>query len=283
MACLHQTSIRNQHHLRSVYTPHGICYTSGVRLKLTIAYDGTRYGGWQSQPNADTIQDLIEHAIAQTIGENTEKKIRLHGSGRTDAGVHALGQIAHFDAPDHLTMNPYNWVPALNTKLPADIRIVTCEETPADFHSRFSATGKTYTYDLCLSPILPPFLAGRAWHLPRQLDPHILTDTLALFLGEHNFQSFSAKRGNETSETDYHRTLSASKYEITDTGYRITFSGNGFLYKMVRLLTGAAVKTAQGQARLDDIQALLAHPSNEQKSPLCAPADGLILQEVSYQ
>ena len=130
-------------------------------LKLTIAYDGTRFGGWQIQPNADTIQGRIEEALAEVAKE----KIRLHGSGRTDAGVHALGQVAHFDAPEHLTMNPFNWVPALNAKLPSEIRIMECAEAPDEFHARFSARSKTYTYRLCLSPILPPFLAQRAWHL----------------------------------------------------------------------------------------------------------------------
>ena len=121
-------------------------------LKLTIAYDGTRFGGWQIQPNADTIQERIEGALREVAKE----KIRLHGSGRTDAGVHALGQVAHFDAPDHLTMNPFNWVPALNTKLPPEIRIMECEEAPDDFHARFSARLKTYTYRLLPLPHSPP-------------------------------------------------------------------------------------------------------------------------------
>lgn len=248
-----------------------------MHLKLTIAYDGARFGGWQIQPNADTIQERIENALAEVAKE----PIRLHGSGRTDAGVHALGQVAHFDSPDHLNMNPFNWVPAINTKLPPEIRIIECEEVPDDFHARFSAVSKTYTYRLCLAPILPPFLAKRAWHLPRQLNPDDLGEALSFYLGSHDFRAFAANRGNETSDTDYVREISRSGFEQIEDGYLLTFSGNGFLYKMVRLLTGAAVQAAQGYLRQDDLYDLVNAPS-EKKSPLCAPADGLTLERVTY-
>ncbi|MGC6425665.1 MAG: tRNA pseudouridine(38-40) synthase TruA [Akkermansiaceae bacterium] len=248
-----------------------------MRLKLTIAYDGAPYAGWQIQPNGDTIQERIETAIAEVAKE----EIRLHGSGRTDAGVHALGQVAHFDAPDHLTMNPFNWVPALNTKLPASIRIMESEEVAADFHARFSATGKTYSYHLCTLPILPPSTAGRAWHLPRLLNPETLQEVLDLFVGEHDFRAFAANRGNETEDTDYRRTITDASFIHTDNGLTLSFTGNGFLYKMVRLLTGAAVHASQGYLRLDDLNELINKPSG-QKSPLCAPADGLTLLKVDY-
>ena len=248
-----------------------------MHLKLTIAYDGARFGGWQIQPNAETVQEHIENALAEVAKE----PIRLHGSGRTDAGVHALGQVAHFDAPGHLTMNPFNWVPALNTKLPPEIRILECAEVADDFHARFSAVSKTYTYRLCLAPILPPFLARRAWHLPRQLNPDDLKQALDLFRGRHDFRSFSANRGNETEDTDYVREISRSDFQQIEGGYLLTFTGNGFLYKMVRLLTGAAVQVAQGYLRQDDLYDLLHTPAGK-KSPLCAPADGLTLLEVNY-
>lgn len=248
-----------------------------MRLKLTIAYDGALFAGWQIQADADTIQQRIETALATVAKE----KIRLHASGRTDAGVHALGQVAHFDSPEHLTLNPYNWVPALNRHLPAAIRIMACEEVAPDFHARFHACEKTYRYELSTAPILPPFLAGRVWHLPRQLDPTLLDEALALFQGRHNFQAFAAFRGNETADTDYHRTITRAHAEPSAEGFRLFFTGDGFLYKMVRLLTGAALKTAQGQFRLDDLKNLLDHPGLE-KSPLCAPADGLSLDHVSY-
>jgi len=250
-----------------------------MHLKLTIAYDGATFAGWQIQPNGDTIQERIESALAGVAKE----PLRLHGSGRTDAGVHALGQVAHFDAPDHLTMNPFNWVPALNTKLPPEIRVISCEEVPDDFHARFSALSKTYTYRLCLSPVLPPFLAKRAWHLPRQLNPVDLEEALTLFQGSHDFRAFAANRGNESEETDYLRTITRSDFATIDEGYLLTFTGNGFLYKMVRLLTGAAVQTAQGYLRHDDLEALVKAPeAGGEKSPLCAPPDGLTLKEVTY-
>ena len=244
---------------------------------ITIAYDGRPYGGWQIQPNADTVQARLEQALLEIAKE----PIRVHGSGRTDAGVHAAGQVAHFDASDELSLNPANWVPALNTKLPPTIRVMDCEEASPEFHARFSATAKTYTYRLCLAPVLPPLDAGLAWHLPRQLDPEILREALSLFEGTHDFRAFAAARGNETSETDYTRTLTESLLRETPDGYLLTFTGNGFLYKMVRLLTGGAVQVAQGRLRLDDLAGLLTIPGDE-KSPFCAPPDGLILQEVAY-
>ncbi|MGE9268898.1 MAG: tRNA pseudouridine(38-40) synthase TruA [Verrucomicrobiales bacterium] len=248
-----------------------------MRLKLTLAYDGAPYAGWQIQPAADTVQQRVEEALALVAKEN----IRLHASGRTDTGVHALGQVAHFDAPGHLTMNPFNWVPALNTKLPPSIRITACEEVASDFHARFHAVEKTYHYHLSTAPVLPPFLAARAWHLPRQLDPFLLDEALACFVGQHDFRAFAAFRGNETPDTDYVRSISTAQSERLDEGYLLRFTGNGFLYKMVRLLTGAALQVAQGRLRLDDLAALRDAPGSE-KSPLCAPADGLVLASVRY-
>lgn len=251
-----------------------------MRLKLTIAYDGRPYGGWQSQPNADTIQDRLEEALAAVA----KQPLRVHGSGRTDTGVHALGQTAHFDAPAELTMNPYNWVPALNCKLPATIRILECTEVAEDFHARFSASAKTYTYQLCLEPVLPPLMAGLAWHLPRLLDAGLLGTALAALRGTHDFRAFAANRGNETAETNYERTITTASLEPTAQGYLITFTGNGFLYKMVRLLTGAAVQAAQGRLALDDFTRLLDQPASLPfgKSPFCAPPDGLTLVRVDY-
>jgi len=251
-----------------------------VRLKLTIAYDGRPFEGWATQPSGNTVQDLIQRGLSEVA----KQEIKIHGSGRTDTGVHALGQIAHFDAPDGLNMNPYNWVPAANTKLPATIRVLDCEEVADDFHARFSATAKTYTYDLCMAPVLPPLQAGLAWHLPRQLDEVSLKQALEILHGEHCFRAFSAKRGNETDETSYVRTLSRCDLLTTSNGYRITYTGNGFLYKMARLLTGAAIYAAQGRLRLDDLAGLLDQGADlpNGNSPYCAPADGLVLDHVTY-
>ena len=251
-----------------------------MRLKLTIAYDGTGLAGWQSQPGGNTVQDLLEAAIAETAKQPS----RIHGSGRTDAGVHALGQVAHFDAPDGLAMNPFNWVPALNTKLPAAIRVMACEEVAEDFHARYSATGKTYRYDLSTEPVLSPFRAGRAWHLPRQLDPFTLREVLGCFEGRHDFEAFGARRGNETEETSFVRTVTRVELAETDFGWRLRFSGDGFLYKMVRLLTGAAIQAAQGRLGVEAVAAMLDQPSGlpRGRNSHCAPADGLFLESVDY-
>lgn len=251
-----------------------------MRLKLTIAYDGRPYSGWQTQVGGNTVQDMIQ----EVLQEVAKQPLKLHGSGRTDTGVHALAQIAHFDAPPEISMNPFNWVPALNCKLPATIRIMACEEVAADFHSRFSATGKIYQYDLCTDPVLPPLKAGLAWHLPRQLDADVLWEALSLYLGRHDFHAFAAYRGNETPDIDWCRTIDAVELTTLQDGYQITCTGDGFLYKMVRLLTGGAVHAAQGRIRLDDLAALLDQAPSLPlgKSPLCAPSDGLYLQKVLY-
>ena len=251
-----------------------------MRLKLTIAYDGRPFLGWQSQSGGNTVQDLLNEALEAVA----KQPLRLHGAGRTDTGVHALGQVAHFDAPDNSSMNPYNWVPALNTKLPASIRVMECEEVAEDFHSRFSSTGKKYFYDICTDPVLPPLKAGLAWHLPRLLDADVLRQALALFEGKHDFHAFAAYRGNEQQDTDYVRTVFTADLEMLPDGYRMKFHGDGFLYKMVRMLAGSAIKASQGRLRLDDLTDFLDQSDGLPfgKAPLCAPADGLYLQTVLY-
>lgn len=251
-----------------------------MRLKLTLAYDGAPHRGWQSQPGGGTIQDCLEQAAAEVA----KQPVRLHGAGRTDAGVHALAQVAHFDVPGGVTMNPYNWVPALNTKLPPSIRVVAAEEVAADFHARFSARTKTYRYDVSTEPVLSPFRAGRVWHLPRQLDPLQLEAALQPLLGQHDFEGFSAKRGNETEATDHRRTLHRAELSPLEHGWRLTWGGDGFLYKMVRLLTGGVVQVAGGRLRLDDFLTYLDQQAGlpHGRCRFCAPADGLYLESVGY-
>lgn len=251
-----------------------------MRLKLVLSYDGRGIAGWQSQTGGNTVQDLVEAAIAETA----KRPIRLHGSGRTDAGVHAIAQIAHFDAPEDTNMNPFNWVPALNSKLPGSIRVMACEEVSRDFHARYSATGKTYRYDISTEPVLSPFRFGRAWSLPRQLDPYMLKDVLDLFVGRHDFEAFGLRRGYETEATSYVRTVSAISLDAIEWGWRITYTGEGFLYKMVRMMTGTAVQAAQGRMRLDEAAAYLNQAPGLPlgRSPHCAPSDGLFLEEVHY-
>lgn len=251
-----------------------------MRVKLTIAYDGRPYLGWQSQPGGNTVQDILNRALRDLAGEG----VGVHASGRTDTGVHALGQVAHFDVPPGVTLNPHNWVPALNTRLPATIRVMRCEEVADGFHARFSAVGKTYVYDICTDPVLPPLKAGLAWHLPRLLDVAALEEALGGLVGRHDFHAFAAYRGNEDAGTDYRRTIHRAEVALLADGYRITYVGDGFLYKMVRLMTGAAVKAAQGRLAMDTFTNLLDQPPGLPfgKSNHCAPPDGLFLQEVHY-
>lgn len=258
----------------------GVVQVGGVRLRLTVAYDGRPHAGWQSQPEGNTVQDLLEAAIEATA----KQSCRVHSAGRTDAGVHALAQVVHFDAPEGLTMNPFNWVPALNSKLPASIRVMECGEVGGDFHARFSSVGKCYRYDLCTEPVLSPFRAGLAWHLPRQLDPWVLGEVLRGYEGRHDFENFAARRGNETEETDYHRVIFSATVEAHDWGWRLRYHGDGFMYKMVRLLTGTAVQAAQGRLRVEEALGYLdpGRGGSREKSRYCAPADGLFLESVDY-
>lgn len=252
-----------------------------MRLKLTIAYEGSQFDGWQSQPGENTIQDHLEKAASEVAKET----IKITGSGRTDAGVHALGQVAHFDVPESSGMNPFNWVPALNTKLPKVIRVLSAEEMPACFHARFSALSKTYYYDFNTEPVLSPFCVGRVWHLPRQLDSDTLKLAVECVRGTHDFRAFAAKRGNENEDTDYTRTLIDTRVEEMANGWRLVWTGNGFLYKMVRLLTGSVLEVAQGRMRLDDFVALLDQSPDLPcgRASFCAPADGLYLESVKYE
>jgi tRNA pseudouridine38-40 synthase len=249
------------------------------RLRLVVAYDGRSYGGWQSQPNADTVQDRIEAAIEKVA----KRPIRIHGAGRTDAGVHALGQVAHFDPPPEFRMTPENWRAALNTKLPSTIRIMEAEAVSSDFHARFSATGKHYRYRICTLQVLPPFDAGLAWHLPGALDTGLLESALRRFEGRHDFRAFAASRGNETPETDFHRTIHEIRIERDESGLSIHFRGDGFLYKMIRMLVGTAVAVAQSRIPHGEIERLLASPAPRERTRHCAPAGGLTLMKVEYE
>jgi tRNA pseudouridine38-40 synthase len=251
-----------------------------MRLKLTLAYDGRAFEGSQSQTHGNAVQDHLERALESTA----KVPLRMYLAGRTDAGVHAMAQTAHFDAPDSMTMNPYNWVPALNQKLTPALRVMACEEVSADFHARYSAKGKVYIYRICTLPVLPPLYHGLYWHLPKLLDRSVLEQALASYVGRYDFRYFAAVRGNETSETNYHRTIRSCTLEAHDDGYQICYQGEGFFYKMVRLLTGAAVSCAQGKLDLVQLQAWLQPEglSFRDTCSLCAPADGLTLEKVLY-
>lgn len=253
------------------------------RFLFTCAYDGSPYLGWQSQRGGHTIQDVIEAAAARIL----HAPLRIAAAGRTDAGVHALAQRFHADIPDTCRMTPQNWRDALNAHLPASIRIMAAQEVPADFHARFNAVGKRYDYLICRAAVLPPFLAGRAWHLPHAFDAELLAQALHLYDGTHDFRRFAAKRGNEPDVPPadfYLRTIWSAEVCEEQGGdiLRLRFHGNGFMYRMVRLLVGTAHQVARGRMSLAELAAHLTE-LDAPKSRFCAPADGLILDEVMYE
>lgn len=248
------------------------------RFSLTLAYDGRPYAGWQSQAGGNTIQDILLAAMQEIC-----PAIRsVQGSGRTDAGVSADGQTAHFDAPEEWSMGPEEWRKALNVKLPATIRIFSCEKVEADFHARFSASGKRYAYRIETGDTLPPLLAGLAWHR-RGVQAGLLEEAATLFEGTHDFRAFSANRNDgKDADRDTVRTIFRTEVEYSgDHTATIRFEGNGFLYKMVRFLVGSVVYCAEGRFPPPEIEALLQGRADH-KAPYCAPADGLILEKVFY-
>lgn len=251
------------------------------RFRLTVAYDGRPWAGWQSQVGGDTIQDQLLAAL-QIIHPGIST---VQGSGRTDAGVSAIGQVAHFDAPADASLDAGAWLRALNTKLPATIRIMDSAEVDTDFHARFSAVAKTYRYRVWTGPVLPPLEAGLAWHVPRLGSREKLESALDAFRGRHDFRAFSANRGDGKDE-DRDTLREIFDVSITDATsgdwLEITFTGEGFLYKMVRFLVGSAVRVAQGKLDLDTLSALLKGVRGSEKAPYCAPADGLLLVSVRY-
>ena len=236
---------------------------------MTLAYDGTNYAGWQIQPNALTIQEVIEKILNQITGA----PIFITGSGRTDAGVHANGQVCHFD----LNTTPIS-IKSLNALLPPDIRILSINETHPTFHSRFSAIEKTYIYHVTTDRIQSPFQRRYALHNTFPLDLEKIFEAIPYFLGKKNFTSFA----NELSP---HRNPVKTLHELafikTETGFILKFRGDGFLYKMVRNITGTLLDIGRGQLNPKSL------PSIFESKSRCfagktAPPHALFLEAVLY-
>jgi tRNA pseudouridine38-40 synthase len=245
------------------------------RLKLLLAYDGRAFRGWQSQPNGEGVQDHLRHAL----GVITRFDLPVVGSGRTDSGVHALGQVAHVDVPAQ-RYSMEIWQRALNAHLPGAVRVLRCRPAPFSFHAQHSAKCKTYLYRICLGPVLHPLEIGRAWHFSPPLDGmQALTAACELLTGTHDFAAFAANRGQPERTTV--RTLYAVQARRQSALLTLRFEGNGFLYRMVRLLTGSLLQVAAAKRTLDWLEALLqAKPGH--KTNHCAPPDGLYLYRVRY-
>jgi tRNA pseudouridine38-40 synthase len=248
-----------------------------VRLKLTIAYDGTRYEGWQWQRVGTGVQQLVEDALAKLIPGGP---YRLHSSSRTDAGVHALGMVAHVDLPQTgRRMTPFKLRIALNAYLPEDIRVLESVRTRPDFHARFHATGKQYRYTVWNHPAMNPLLRGRAWHVPVELDFREMKRAARLFVGTHDFRSLATNRGQVLK--DAVRTL--TRCDVTRSGPQMNFviEGDGFLYKMCRSIVGTLVQVGRGRFQESDIREMLA-ARNRCAAGMTAPAEGLVLMKVFY-
>ena len=244
------------------------------RLKLIVAYDGAPFAGWQSQSHGNTIQDHLEHAFERITGT----RLRIHGAGRTDAGVHALAQCAHVDLAKKFSPVE-RWTEALDALLPPAIRVLRCQYVSNNFHARRSAKGKIYRYRIWCAPVLPPFEYRRAWHIPCPLDLKILQKAAKHFVGTHDFAAFAANRGKPEESTI--RTINSVRVWQKGPCVTLELDGDGFLYKMVRLIVGSLVKCALGKIRVEDVTARL-HSGQVGAARFAAPADGLFLVRVRY-
>jgi tRNA pseudouridine38-40 synthase len=244
------------------------------RLKLIVAYDGAPFAGWQSQSHRNTVQDHLERAFERVTGGD----VRVHGAGRTDAGVHALAQCAHVDVLKFFPAD--RWIKVLNALLPSAIRVLRCRYVSKHFHARLTAKGKIYRYRIWSARILPPFEYRRAWHIPQPpLDLKIFKSAAKHFVGTHDFASFAANRGKSESSTV--RTINSVRVRQKGPCITIEFDGDGFLYKMVRLIVGALVKCAFGKMRIEEVVSRL-DSGKVGSARFAAPAEGLYLVRVRY-
>ena len=244
------------------------------RLKCIVGYDGTPFRGWQSQEKGNTIQDLLTDAFRRVTG----RVLTVNGAGRTDAGVHAVEQCIHVDV-QRGRIPLEKWPLALNAHLPPEIRVVRCELAMSNFHARFSAIGKVYQYRIWNDRVHSPFELRRSWQIPKRLDLAAMEKAARLLIGTHDFAGFAANRG--TPPPDTVRTIRAIEISEKFPLITLTYEGDGFLYKMVRLLTGTIVRIGQGKDDGNFIEKLLRSPASE-KTPYCAPAEGLYLLRVIY-
>lgn len=243
-----------------------------ARWKCICAYDGTSFAGWQSQAGGTAIQDVIESRLLQIL----KTPLRIHGSGRTDAGVHARGQVFHFDAvwrhaPDKL-------LAALRTALPATIQIKSITPVSPSFHARFSATGKRYDYHVYLGDA-DPFTRPFCWMVFRRLDLEAMQAAATLLCGQHDFRAFTALNGPEREDTI--RTVRRLEVVRRGRNVRITAEAAGFLYKMVRSLAGVLVAVGEGRLTPADVRAILQGGARI-PAVQTAPPQGLFLTKVFY-
>jgi len=252
------------------------------KIKLRIMYDGTRYVGWQEQPNGVSVQATIRDALKRMVGE----EVALVGASRTDAGVHAVAQVAHFETESRVPAGGF--VAGVNSILPDDIAVTDAEEVPEGFHARRSSKGKRYVYRILVSRSRNPFLEGRAWTLRNALNIDSMRAASACLLGEHDFSSFRASGCGsrdsvrtitriEVSSRPLPHEMLSGEGEIVE----LLFEGNGFLRHMIRNIVGTLVDAGHGRLSSDDIQRILL-AKKRIEAGRCAPASGLFLADVFY-
>ncbi|MGH9462180.1 MAG: tRNA pseudouridine(38-40) synthase TruA [Vicinamibacteria bacterium] len=240
--------------------------------RMTLAYDGTDYLGWQLQPQGPTIQSRLQDALANIAGE----PITVVGAGRTDAGVHAQGQVAHFELPT--SVPPSGLLKGLNSMLPEDIRILDVELAPPDFHARYSARSKTYRYFLDVAPVASPFRCRYTLHHPYPLDWEAMSKAAERFVGRHDFESFRAS-SCEAKTSERECTVSRLLQEGREWVYEA--AADGFLHHMVRNIVGTLLEVGRGKIDPGEIDRLLKAKDRKQAGPT-APARGLHLMRVEY-
>jgi len=245
-------------------------------FRLTLSYDGTAYSGWQSQPDAVTLQDTLEAAIEKISGE----KLRVTASGRTDAGVHAYGQVVNFHTEKDIP--PQEWMGGLNHFLPDDMRVINCLVADEGFNARHSARGKVYRYVLLNIAPPSPLMLHRAWQLGYRLDVDAMREAAGTLLGEHDFSSFRAAGCSANHPVRTLRRLDIND-EPDERGTRITFTleADAFLRHMVRNIVGTLVEVGRGRFAVEDMPAILESRDRTRSGPT-APPQGLYLVEVYY-
>jgi tRNA pseudouridine38-40 synthase len=240
--------------------------------KLTLQYDGTEYVGWQRQAAGVSIQALVEDALGPIDGG----PVTVTGAGRTDAGVHALAQVASVSL--NTSLEDASLQRALNATLPADVRVVAVERVPSDFHARFSARSKTYEYRIVNGSFLSPFERRYAWHLPHALNVAAMQEAASALAGVHDFAAFQGA-GSSVKTTE--RDVTSLAVEFDDPHLSIVVSADGFLRHMVRILVGTLVEVGAGRARPPWVSQVLASRDRAKAGPT-APALGLFLVSVDY-
>ncbi|MBB5325754.1 tRNA pseudouridine38-40 synthase [Anoxybacillus tepidamans] len=243
------------------------------RFKCIISYDGTHFAGYQIQPNKRTVQGELERVLANM---HKGEAIRIIASGRTDAGVHAYGQVIHFDSPLHLPTD--GWKKALNAMLPDDIAIREIQEVDASFHARFSAVAKEYRYKIRTAVERDVFSRHYVYHFPYPLDYDAIKQALQLVKGTHDFTSFCSAK---TEIEDRVRTIYEANLLFTDDGVEFQWIGDGFLYNMVRILVGTMLEIGQGKRKWDCIPSIL-EGKDRRLAGKTAPPHGLYLWKVAY-